>query len=104
MNVPHHNLHSHCISVKFCCSATSHVRLKGFTGTAWAFMLMLGDNFSHSFLISFPIIFCTVIPPVVLFSGCGVLVWLMSHYDSRISGPSRHVVDIVLNPLEMKVD
>jgi len=33
-----------------------------------------------------------------------VLVRLTSYYDSDISGPSRHVVDVVLNPLGMKVD
>jgi hypothetical protein len=33
-----------------------------------------------------------------------VLVRLTSHYDSDISGPLRHVIDIVLNPLGMKVD
>ena len=28
----------------------------------------------------------------------------MEEYDSDISGPSRHVVNIVVNPLGMKVD
>jgi hypothetical protein len=60
--------------------------------------------FSFLSSLSFLSLFHGVIPPVVLFSVCRVLVRLTSRCDSYISGPSSHVVGIDLSPLRMKVD